>query len=152
MKKEIFIFKFFMLGLWISFLAILLLGYVSIDDNTIINSSKMTTTLYILLIIYTISYIPFSIFLFHINKLLNHNNIDKLCTNNSISSLNIMKKCSILMIILHSISLLFFYIIGEVDDAPGVILVGIALVSIPLLLLSITSFIKKIIIMQNKNS
>lgn len=149
MKKEIIIFKLTILISWITFLSILLFSTITVMNESIINSNKMTYVLSIIIGLYTISFMLFSIILFNINKLLNSKNIDKICTNSSINSLNIMIKYSKIMSIIHFISVPFFYIIAEVDDAPGVIIVGMVLFGFPILLLSISSFFKKIIILQN---
>ncbi len=150
MKKELFIFKFSMLLVWITFLAILLFSFLSISNTSNINSNGMNIVLYLLLLLFYISFVPFTIILFNINKLLNSKNIDKICDKSSIKSIDVMIKYSKIMSVLHFISIPLFYIVGEVDDAPGVIIVSLVLFIFPILLLTISSFFKKVILLKNK--
>lgn len=150
MKKELFIFKLSMLLVWITFLAILLFSFLSISNTSNINSNGMNIVLYLLLLIFYISFVPFTIILFNINKLLNSKNIDKICDKSSIKSIDVMIKYSKIMSVLHFISIPLFYIVGEVDDAPGVIIVSLVLFIFPILLLTISSFFKKVILLKNK--
>lgn len=150
MKKELFIFKLSMLLVWITFLAILLFSFLSISNTSNINSNGMNIVLYLLLLIFYISFVPFTIILFNINKLLNSKNIDKMCDKSSIKSIDVMIKYSKIMSVLHFISIPLFYIVGEVDDAPGVIIVSLVLFIFPILLLTISSFFKKVILLKNK--
>lgn len=149
MKKEIFVFKSSILIAWIMFLSIISMSYYELFQSSYLNSNKMNLVLYSLVILYTISFIFFSFILFNINKLLNKN-IAEICSKSSIPSINIMINLSKIMAFIHFISIPLFYIIGEVDDAPGVIIIGLILFAFPIILLSIASFIKKIII-QIKN-
>lgn len=150
MKKELFIFKLSMLLVWITFLAILLFSFLSISNTSNINSNGMNIVLYLLLLLFYISFVPFTIILFNINKLLNSKNIDKICDKSSIKSIDVMIKYSKIMSVLHFISIPLFYIVGEVDDAPGVIIVSLVLFIFPILLLTISSFFKKVILLKNK--
>lgn len=86
---------------------------------------NFTIVKYLVFLIYYGSTIPFYFALFQAIKLLSY--IDK---NNAFSQLSVealkkVKYCAIIISSLHVLALPLFYLFAEMDDAPGVIFVGL---------------------------
>lgn len=150
MKKEIILLKLSILMIWILFLSILLFGFISVTGESIINSEKMTKVLYIIIFLFSLSFVPFSVIVYQINKLFNNNTINNIFSISSINSLIMIIKQSILMVIIHLVAIPFFFVVGEVDDAPGVILVGIILFVFPIFIFSMSSILKNVLLTEKK--
>jgi biotin transporter BioY len=80
--------------------------------------------LYPILIIMYVSVIPFFIALYQAFKLLNYIDKNKAFSELSVKALKNIKYCAITISGLYVVGMPFFYILAELDDAPGVILIG----------------------------
>ncbi|OHW63348.1 hypothetical protein EUAN_02120 [Andreesenia angusta] len=74
-----------------------------------------------------ISAVPFFIALFKAFRLLNYIDRDLAFSKLSVDALKSIKLCAAVISGLYFVSMPFFYILGELDDAPGVILMGMTL-------------------------
>ncbi|WP_217586588.1 DUF2975 domain-containing protein [Lentibacillus saliphilus] len=72
--------------------------------------------------------IPYYIALYQAFKLLNYIDKAKAFSDLSVSALKRIKFCAIAISILYVVGMPVFYLIGERDDAPGVILLGMVIV------------------------
>lgn len=81
---------------------------------------------YFVLIVFNGSAIPFYFALYQAFKLLRYIDKNKSFSNLSVKALKKIKFCAITISILHVLVLPLFYIFAEIDDAPGVIFVGMA--------------------------
>jgi hypothetical protein len=80
--------------------------------------------LYPILIIMYVSVIPFFIALYQAFKLLSYIDKNKAFSELSVKALKNIKNCAITISGLYVVGMPFFYILAELDDAPGVILIG----------------------------
>jgi biotin transporter BioY len=80
--------------------------------------------LYPILIIIYVSVIPFFIALYQAFKLLSYIDKNKAFSELSVKTLKNIKYCAITISGLYVVGMPFFYILAELDDAPGVILIG----------------------------
>jgi len=80
---------------------------------------------YIVSIIFYASSIPFYFALYQAFQLLRYIDQNKAFSELSVKSLKKIKYCAISISILHVLALPLFYLFAEMDDAPGVIFVGL---------------------------
>ncbi|WP_417899818.1 DUF2975 domain-containing protein [Bacillus haimaensis] len=80
---------------------------------------------YIVFIVFDASAIPFYFALYQAFELLRYIDKNKAFSDLSVKALKNIKYCAITISILHVLVLPLFYIFAEVDDAPGVIFVGL---------------------------
>ena len=71
-----------------------------------------------------ISSAPFFALLFQIFKVLNYVQAEEFFSKPILNALNKIKRYGHTISFLYLLALPLFYIVGEVDDAPGVILIG----------------------------
>lgn len=71
-----------------------------------------------------LSTIPFFIALYQAFKLLNYIDKNQAFSELSAKALNNIKFCAIIIAILYMVILSFVYIVAELDDAPGLIIIG----------------------------
>jgi hypothetical protein len=81
---------------------------------------------YFVFIVFVASAIPFYFALYQAFELLRYIDKNKAFSDLSVKALKNIKHCAITISILHLLVLPLFYIFAEVDDAPGVIFVGLA--------------------------
>ncbi|WP_080843619.1 DUF2975 domain-containing protein [Cytobacillus gottheilii] len=79
---------------------------------------------YMVYMIFWGSAIPFYFALFQAFSLLRYIDSNKAFSQVSVNALKKIKYCAIIISSLHILALPLFYLFAEVDDAPGVILVG----------------------------
>lgn len=81
-----------------------------------------------ILIVMYLTVIPFFIALYKAFKLLNYIDRDIAFSELSIKALKNIKYCGITIGVLYGAIMPFLYLFSEIDDAPGVILIGLLLV------------------------
>ena len=75
--------------------------------------------------------LPFFYALYQTLKLLNYIDHNKAFSELSVKALKTIKYCGIAISLIFAATLPFFYVFGDQDDAPGVIVIGMALVVAP---------------------
>ena len=80
---------------------------------------------YLVSIVFYASAIPFYFALYQAFKLLRYIDKNKAFSELSVKALKKIKHCAITISILHVLVLPLFYLFAEIDDAPGVIFVGL---------------------------
>jgi hypothetical protein len=88
----------------------------------------MTYFKYLVLIDLYASAIPFYFALFQAFKLLSYIDKNKAFSELSVRALTKIKYCAITISILYVVGMPLFYLIAELDDAPGVILIGLVII------------------------
>ncbi|MGD9677515.1 MAG: DUF2975 domain-containing protein [Vulcanibacillus sp.] len=83
---------------------------------------------YLILVDFYAMVIPFYFALFQTLKLLSYIDKNKAFSELSVRALKNIKYCAIAISILYVVGMPLFYLIAEMDDAPGVILVGMAMI------------------------
>jgi hypothetical protein len=72
--------------------------------------------------------IPFYFALYQAFKLLSYIDMNKAFSELSVKAIKNIKYCAITISILYAIGMPLFYLIGEKDDAPGVIVLGLVII------------------------
>ncbi|KON69800.1 membrane protein [Peribacillus butanolivorans] len=88
----------------------------------------MTYIKYLVLIDLYASAIPFYFALYQAFKLLSYIDKNKAFSELSVRALTKIKYCAITISILYVVGLPLFYLIAELDDAPGIILIGLVII------------------------
>ncbi|MED3689173.1 DUF2975 domain-containing protein [Peribacillus butanolivorans] len=88
----------------------------------------MTYIKYLVLIDLYASAIPFYFALFQAFKLLSYIDKNKAFSELSVRALTKIKYCAITISILYVVGMPLFYLIAELDDAPGIILIGLVII------------------------
>lgn len=103
---------------------------------------------YAMLGIFIIMYasaIPYYTALYQAFKLLIYIDKNKAFSELSVSALKKIKKCAVTISGFYFIALPLFYIFAEVDDAPGVILVGMMLVFAPMVIAVFAAVLQRLL-------
>jgi hypothetical protein len=91
-------------------------------------STEMAYVLYGIITIMYLSTIPFYFALYQAFILLNYIDNNKAFSEISVNALKKIKNCATTISILFVAGMPLFYIVGEVDDAPGVIVIGMVII------------------------
>jgi ABC-type tungstate transport system substrate-binding protein len=145
MKKETNFLRLavFFIGFPILILCIFLFPIISKEAAE--SSAKMAYILYTILLVMYITAIPFYTALYQAFKLLNYIDENKAFSDLSVKALSKIKKCATIICLLYLLILPLFYIIGEVDDAPGVIIIGMIFVFAPMVVAVFAAVLQKLL-------
>ncbi len=88
--------------------------------------------------------IPFFIALYQAFKLLNLIDKNKVFSKDSIRSLQIIKRCGITISVIYGLALPYIFYLAQLDDAPGVMLIGLVFTFAPLLLAVLAGVLQKL--------
>jgi hypothetical protein len=91
-------------------------------------STEMAYVLYGILTIMYLSTIPFYFALYQAFILLSYIDNNKAFSEISVKALKKIKNCATTISILFVVGMPLFYIVGEVDDAPGAIVIGMVII------------------------
>ncbi len=86
--------------------------------------SDLAFVVYGILMIMYVSAVPFYFALYQSFNLLTYIDLNQAFSHMSVRSLQKIKRCALTISGLYTVALPFVYIMAEVDDAPGLILVG----------------------------
>lgn len=84
--------------------------------------------LYPIVIIMYVSAIPYFVALFQTLRLLSYIDKNKAFSSISVKALKKIKFCAILISIFYVIGMPFFFLMGDKDDAPGIVLIGLIII------------------------
>ncbi|GLO64687.1 MULTISPECIES: DUF2975 domain-containing protein [Oceanobacillus] len=88
--------------------------------------------------------IPFYYALLHAYKLLQYIDQNKAFSERSIKSLKIIRYCATIISVMYVISLPIFYIIAEMDDAPGLLVIGLVITFSSLIIAVFAAVLQKL--------
>ena len=88
----------------------------------------MTYLKYLVLIDLYASAIPFYFALYQAFKLLSYIDNNKAFSELSVRALKIIKNCAITISSLYVVGMPLFYLMAEMDDAPGIIVIGLVVI------------------------
>ena len=145
MKKETVFLKLALVLISIPILAIIIFGFPSIIMEAGQGSGKMAYVLYGMLMVMSLSAIPFFTALYQAYKLLCYIDENRAFSDLSVKSLSLIKKCAGIISLIYTLGLPLFYIVGEVDDAPGVIVIGMILIFAPMVIAVFTGVLQKLL-------
>ena len=114
-----------LMGIPVLALCLFLLPQIASEANEAAErGSDLAFVVYGLLMIMYVSAIPFYFALFQSFNLLSYIDKNQAFSNLSVGALKKIKNCAIIISGLYLVALPFVYIMAEVDDAPGLIIVG----------------------------
>ena len=145
MKRETMILKIavIMLGIPVAALSVLLLPWIARDAAQ--SSIRMAYVIYGILILMYISVVPFFAALYQGFRLLGYIDSNKAFSELSLKSIQKIRSCAAAISIIYLFAMPLFYIVAEIDDAPGVILVGMIFVFAPLTVTVFAAILKKLL-------
>ena len=145
MRRETMILKIavIMLGIPVAALSVLLLPWIARDAAQ--SSIRMAYVIYGILILMYISVVPFFAALYQGFRLLGYIDSNKAFSELSLKSIQKIRSCAAAISIIYLFSMPLFYIVAEIDDAPGVILVGMIFVFAPLTVTVFAAILKKLL-------
>lgn len=145
MKKETGLLKSVVVVIALPVLAIVIFGFPLIIQDAAESSRQMAIVLYGILAALTLSLFPFLAALYQSIKLLNFIDHNEAFSDKSVDALSKIKRYAFSIAAVHILSFLLYFIVGEVDDAPGVILVGVMFVSAPAVIAVFAAVLEKLL-------
>ena len=145
MRRETMILKIavIMLGIPVAALSVLLLPWIARDAAQ--SSIRMAYVIYGILILMYISVVPFFAALYQGFRLLGYIDSNKAFSELSLKSIQKIRSCAAAISIIYLFAMPLFYLVAEIDDAPGVILVGMIFVFAPLTVTVFAAILKKLL-------
>ncbi|MGI8314224.1 DUF2975 domain-containing protein [Halobacillus mangrovi] len=131
----------FLIGLTVFLLCIFALPSIASEGS----ESNYAPFLYAVIIGMYIAAIPFFIALYQALRLLSFIDKNYAFSSSSVEALRNVKFCAVAISIVYMVVLPFFYIIGERDDAPGVILIGMVFIFASLVIAVFTAVLQKLL-------
>lgn len=101
--------------------------------------------LYPILIAMYLSAIPFFIALYQTFQLLNYIDRNNAFSERSVRALRNIKRCAVTISGLYVLSMPFFFLMGDRDDAPGVVLIGMILIFAPVVIAVFAAVLQKLL-------
>lgn len=145
MKKETGLLKSVVVVIALPVLAIVIFGFPLIIQDAAKSSMQMAIVLYGILAALTLSLFPFLAALYQSIKLLNYIDHNEAFSDKSVEALRKIKRYAFSIAAVHLLSFPLYFIVGEVDDAPGVILVGVMFVSAPAVIAVFAAVLEKLL-------
>jgi len=109
-------------------LALCIFGLPMLAKEAAESNSESAYVLYGFLTVMYVSAIPFFFALYQAFKLLNYIDRNEAFSELSVQALKKIKYCAIAISILYVPGLPFFYIAAELEDAPGIVLIGLGII------------------------
>ena len=131
--------------LGIPILALCIFGLPILAKDAAESNSEFAYVLYSIVIIMYLSAVPFYGALYQAFKLLNYIDQNKAFSKISVKALKNIKYCAITISSLYVVGMPFFYIFAELDDAPGVILVGMLFIFAPMVIAVFAAVLQRLL-------
>ncbi|RIW32015.1 DUF2975 domain-containing protein [Bacillus salacetis] len=128
MKRETLFLKAALVLLGLPILAACVLGLPMVAMEAAEHDYEALTWLYAIFVVMYISAIPYFAALYQSYRLLTYIDKNNAFSDLSVSALKKIKLYAAMISILYAAGLPFFYMMAEIDDAPGVILIGMVII------------------------
>lgn len=115
-------------------LALCIFGLPKLAKEAAEGPSEFAYVLYGILIVMYVSAIPFFVTLYQAFKLLSYIDKSIAFSETSVKALNNIKKYALTISGLYVLGMPFFYIFAELDDSPGVIVIGMLFIFAPMVI------------------
>lgn len=145
MKKETLFLKVAVILMGLPALALCAFGLPALAIDAADGSREMAYVLYGLMAMLGATAIPYFIALFQAFRLLIYIDGGKVFSQQSVEALKRIKYCGIGFSAVCFLGMPLFYIMAELDDAPGVILVGAVFVFAPLVIAVFAAVLQKLL-------
>ncbi|GAE33713.1 DUF2975 domain-containing protein [Halalkalibacter akibai] len=107
--------------------------------------SDLAYVVYGILLIMYITTIPFYFALFQAFKLLSFIDKNEAFSELSVRALKKIKNCAIIISGLYVVAIPFVYMIAEVDDAPGLIIIGLVMIFAPMVIAVFAAVLQRLL-------
>ncbi|MCA0174124.1 DUF2975 domain-containing protein [Bacillus sp. RAR_GA_16] len=111
----------------------------------VLDHSGLASLVYPVLIGMYLAAIPFFIALYQALRLLRLIDINEAFSTRSVNALRVIKWCAVGISFVYLVVMPFFYLIGEKDSAPGVMLIGLVLIFASLVIAVFTAVLQKLV-------
>ena len=145
MKKETWFLKLAVILIGFPVLVLAIALYPIVIREAAQGSSAMAGVLYAILTVIYLTVIPFYLALVQALKLLSLIDAGQAFSELSVQAIRRIKRYAGMIAGLYVLGLPLFYIAGEVDDAPGVILIGLFLVVAPAVVAVFAAVLNKLL-------
>lgn len=115
--------------------------WVHVDDEY----PRHTYVFYTILSLMYVSSVPFFIALRYALRILRLIDTNRAFSNISVGAIMRIKQCAMLISVIYVAALPFFYIWGDNDDAPGVVVLGMILVGAPLVIAVFAAVVQRLL-------
>lgn len=132
MKLETLFLKISVVLIGIPILVLCIIGLPWLINNPV--NPKYATVIYPIITCIYISVIPFILALYQALKLLGFIDRNNAFSELSVKALKNIKFCAFAISILYAIAMPFIFVLAELDDAPGLILIGMAFTFAPIII------------------
>ena len=126
-------------------LAICIFGLPLLAKDAAESSSEFAYVMFGIVIIMYASAIPFFAALYQAFKLLSYIDKNQAFSEASVKALKKIKFCAITIAGLYVLGMPFFYIFAELDDAPGVIVIGLLFIFAPLVIAVFAAVLQRLL-------
>ncbi|MFC0558421.1 DUF2975 domain-containing protein [Halalkalibacter alkalisediminis] len=134
------------IGIPVLALCLFLLPQIANEANEAAErGSHLAYVVYGILMIMYVSAIPFYFALYQSFTLLNYIDKNQAFSHISVKALKKIKNCAITISGLYVIAIPFIYIMAEVDDAPGLILIGMVMIFAPLVIAVFAAVLQRLL-------
>ncbi|KEK21878.1 DUF2975 domain-containing protein [Bacillus gaemokensis] len=127
----------------IPILALCIFGLPWLANNPV--NPDYAHILYPILIIMYVSVIPFFVALYQAFRLLSYIDKNKAFSKLSVRALKNIKYCAITISILYVVGMPLFYFMAEIDDAPGIILIGLVVIFASMVIAVFAAVLQKLL-------
>ena len=135
-----------LIGLPVLALCLFLLPQIAAEANEAAErGSDVAYVVYGILLVMYVSAIPFYFALYQAFNLLSYIDKNQAFSDLSVIALKKIRNCAITISGLYVVALPFVYILAELDDAPGLIIIGMALVFAPLVIAVFAAVLQRLL-------
>ncbi|WP_077212846.1 DUF2975 domain-containing protein [Bacillus dakarensis] len=107
--------------------------------------SDLAFVVYAILMVMYVSAVPFYFALYQSFNLLSYIDKNQAFSELSVRALKKIKNCALIISGLYVVGIPFVYILAEVDDAPGLILVGMVMIFAPLVIAVFAAVLQRLL-------
>lgn len=108
-------------------------------------NAEYANILYPIVSIMYLSAIPYFIALYQAFRLLRYIDKNKAFSSISVRALKKIKHCAISISILYMVGMPFFFLLGDKDDAPGVVLIGLIIIFVSIVVSVFAAVLQKLL-------
>ncbi len=117
-------------------------GLSSIIMDLADSAQNIAKFMYPIIVVMYIAAVPILIALYQSFKFLNFVDKNMTFTEQAIKTLKTVRYCAMTMAGLHTVAFPFFAILGELDDAPGAIVIGFGFIFVPIVIATFVNLIE----------
>ena len=131
--------------LGIPILALCIFGLPMLAKEAAESNSEFAYVLFAIVSVMYVSAIPYLVALYQAFKLLSCIDKNKAFSEISVKCLKTIKNCAIIICGSYVVGLPFFFIFGHLDDAPGVVLIGMIFIFAPMVIAVFAAVLQKLL-------